>query len=283
MAFGDSARKAKEVSDNRTSAVNTGVEPIYFPIVDGSNFFRLFPNDDVVMFREWWFDIAVFTKDKDGNEKYEVKSRPAILSVFNPETGYYDAAESGQDPLSEWYYAKTEDERKALKKFIRTRFAVNIVNRNLVKKNEDGTFIPHQDGEPLNSVQILTHSGGKEGGKHVLQSIMDCVGDMRNARGKQIAAHMSDLLIRRAGSGFDTRYAISVGYNQEEIDFDSFTKYDLESFYKPFPFDALRDMMEGEKDWNTIKEEYNIPQWPQKYNTIRNIPTTLENDGDLPF
>lgn len=282
MAFGDSARKAKEVSENR-NAVNMSTEPIYFPIVDGSNFFRLFPGDDVILFREWWFDVPVLVKDKEGNERFEIKSRPAILSVFNSSTGYYDSAEQNQqDPLSEWFYAKTEDERKALKKFIRTRFAVNVINRNLVTRNEDGTFIPDSDGEPLNSVQILTHSGGKEGGKHVLQSIMDCVGDMRNAKGKKIESHMADLLIRKAGSGYDTRYAVSVGYNQEEIDFDSFVKYDIESFYKPFPFDAIRDMMSAEKDWNAIRDEYNIPQWPKKYGTSeRNIPAVVD-DTELP-
>lgn len=271
MAFGDNAKKAKQSAENRQNKP-VGGDDVYFPVVDGPNLFRLFPDDDVILFREFWMEVPVI-RMKDDVEVIEPQEKPIILSVFNPASGFFEAAEPSQDPISGWYYGLTEDERKALKKTIRTRFAINVLNRNLVSKNPDGTVVADEDGEPMNKVQILVHSGGKEGDKHVLQSITDCVADMRNVKGKKIAPHEADLKIVRAGKGFDTRYSVNVGYNQEPVDFSPFVKYDLTSHYKPFPFEALRLLMDGDTDWSTIKKQFNISSMPSKF----------VDDSDVPF
>jgi hypothetical protein len=246
MAFGDNARKAKEASGIRNGASTTST-PTYFPFDIGNNLFRLFPNEDVIMYREFWMTVPVLMTDSQQKQRYEQKERRAILSVFDPnDMGYRTAEGKKQDPVTEWFYSLSEEERKAADKKIRTRFAVNVLNRNLFLKLEDGTLARHDEGEPLDIVQVLSHSAGKEGGTHTYQELIDCTKNIRNIKGKKIEPHESDINIRRTGEGkFSTRYSVSIGFNQEEVDFSQFQKYDLESFYKPFPFEALTAMQQG--------------------------------------
>jgi hypothetical protein len=275
MAFGDSAQKMAETASQKSTS-NT--VPPYLQIKNGETIFRLFPEENEVQWREFWLEVPV-TRKVDDKETTKNENRSLILSVLNPETGYFDSAEKGtQDPLSEWYYDLTEGERKALGTYIRTRFAVNVLNRNLVTKNGD-EVVPDENGEPWNVVQILSHSGGKKGGKHRLQDITDCISSMRNSKGKSIKPWESDIRIVRGGEGLGTRYSVYQGFNQDPVDFSEYTDdlFLLEEFYKPFPFEAIEALRNG-AEWNETLDRYDIKRFPSRRVTATNQP-----DEDLPF
>lgn len=282
MAFGDSAKKlADNASSNKKSTAFTTI-PQFMKIPQGETIFRLFPDETEVQWREYWLEVPVTSKNAQGDEVTVRANRSLILAVTNPDTGYFEYAESGQDPLTEWYYSMDEDERKAKKlPYIRTRFAINAINRNLVTKDASGNVVPSENGSPWNIVQILSHSGGKEGGKHTLQAIKDCIGNMRNKNAKPAKPHELDLRIIRSGTGMmDTRYLIYPGNNSDDIDFDTLSdqRFDLVAHYQPFPFEAIEDLRQG-MEWNETLARYNISKFPRRFNET----STIDSDEDLPF
>ena len=271
MAFGDSVKAAaKAAENNKSKSAAFSNVPVYVPLKKGVVTLRLFP-EDVIMWKEYWMEIPVTRKDENGNEKTSIEKRPLILAVFNALDEEWENAESGYDPVSQMLYNQSEEDRK--KNYAKTRFAMNVLNRTLGKTNDDGAFIPHEDGSPWNVVQVLSQSASvKSTGKDFLSDLITVAQSMRGSNGKPIQPHEGDIQVITTGEKFnEIKRTVLPSYNQEPVDFSKFVRYDLEAFYKPYPFEMLQDIIDG-AEWNETRERYGISAFPSKEVQEEDLP-----------
>jgi hypothetical protein len=264
MAFGDSTKQAA------TKQQTQNTDPVFIDLKSGSiRIIRIL--GDEVQFKEAWLEVPV----KVGEDIKTLK-RPFIVAVFNPTTGYFEHPDHDRwydNPIS--VMVNEMEEAEAKKNAPKTRFAVNVLNRTPAKKNEDGTFVYSDDGDPLETVQVLVQSAGKEGGKHFLQALLTSVEGLRNPKTrKPVGILETDLKVITKGTGIETVRAVVPDFNQEPLD-KEYVLYDLVSFYTPWPSGALQEIVDG-AEYSDVRNRYKIPAFPTKVGT----PLTEE---DLPF
>ena len=178
---------------------------------------------------------------------------------------------------------------EALKEKIKRRFFLNVYDRTRVIKLDDGTIVypnlqnvyMHKDSatqqmkqitgvqpKPNNTVMVLEGSvslrtTSARGG--LLNEIDDLSRTIYNEDGTSLIPITSvDIEMVTRGTGLATSRSVHPGMNREPFPVDSATLqvYDLASYTRPYPADAINDLLNG-VDYNDVVKTYNIPMMPQ--------------------
>jgi hypothetical protein len=259
MAFGSTRTKPQDKTQ-------TGkFDPVYLDVKAGKRVIRIL--SDEISYRVYWLDVNVKSGDT-----LKIARRPIIAARL------YDGAWKGHADEN-WYknpyqeYISTLDEEAAKKLYAKTRFIVNVYDRTEVIKTADGVFYPDEKGNysvtgekaPHNTVMLLEGSSGKEDGKHLLQEIMDAQEDLRSMEtSKPLTLFESDIVISTKGTGIDTKRKVNGGFNQLPVEFVQSDLYDLDSFVKPWPHQAIEDVMNG-VEYGAVRDAYDLLAYPKKY------------------
>jgi hypothetical protein len=164
------------------------------------------------------------------------------------------------------------------RKLPKQRFAINVWDRTkvlfgpsgeIVYPNEKDKYFLTIDGKrveitgtptPLNKVRVFESSAGKEGGKHVLQQLMNYVGAISHPTDEdevKLHLHEFDLAVKITGEGTDTVRTIQPGNNFTPITEEMYLapRYNLEDWAKPWPHDALDALLDSE-DFSEVMERF---------------------------
>jgi hypothetical protein len=176
-----------------------------------------------------------------------------------------------------------------LKEKIKRRFFLNVYDRTRVVKLDDGTIVYpnlqnayfHKDSatqqmkqltgaqpKPNNTVMVLEGSvslrtTSSRGG--LLNEIDDLSRTIYNEDGTSLIPITSvDIEMVTRGTGLATARSVHPGMNREPFPVDSATLqvYDLASYTRPYPVDAINALLSG-VDYNEVMKSYNIPMMPQ--------------------
>lgn len=179
---------------------------------------------------------------------------------------------------------KGSDERKALKEY----FLINVVDKTPVLFDDKGYPVyPDEKGkfcinalgnkldtpltgepQPLNQIRILQGTSGRTDppGKHFFQQFVNMIGtveDEDDAK-KVFQLHEFDISINVHGAGKSTSRSANSMMNRKPLP-DSLVyapRYDLAAWAKPWPNDAISDLLDGADYFETMKK-YEIQQYPQ--------------------
>lgn len=191
------------------------------------------------------------------------------------------------DPLWKHISERFEKGSKERKGF-RTRFAINVLDKTPVLYTDDGQVVYPDgkgnytriastsnkelpkpltgDAKPLNKVRLLVGSSGAEGGNHDLQKLLDTVNDVDNPNtGEKAKPHHFDLKWKITGKEFNDirrNFHLTANYTTLAPAFALLPRYDLESWVRPWPHDAISELLEG-RDLNELIEEYRIELYPK--------------------
>jgi len=285
MAFGSTLKQPQTAA---TTDFNT--DPIFLDIRDGIRVIRIL--GDEVQVKTYWFDKV--------NVKGKIGKRPFIVAVFRD--GRWQTADKGKNAIDLHYDETVTDPEKRKKLYPSQRFYVNVLDRTRIFTDKDGNVIyPNSNGDypkgyneedalPRNMVAILEASGGKEGGKHFLQQISTLGDNLRSFQtGKRINLLETDIRIITKktldpSTGKETTVRTPMpDYDQNPLpeDLANLPLYDLEKFCKPWPNEALQEVIDGADYYETAKK-YNVVLFPRKIGAVEeesNKPT----EDDEPF
>jgi len=238
MAFGETLAQKKPVRNSN------GSQDIFLDLKEGARDVRILGSE--VQQKVIWY------------EKKPVRIARLVGDTWrgSGDENWYDC------PMNEWVRSFDEAEQKKL--YAKTRFLVNVFDRTPVIIVDGVTYYPNKSGkyfkktdkgfeelrtevdaknpsatiytpEPHNKVMVIDQSGGAEGGKHFLQSLMTAAENLMSmTTGKKIAIHDSDLRIVTKGEGIDTNRSVFAGFNQEPLEVTEM--YDLDTFAVVWPY-----------------------------------------------
>ena len=255
MAFGSAYKQQKTVQPTTTAT-------IWMDLKEGLRTGRILGND--VHFKVVWLeDVRV----KDGKGK-----RPFIVGVLDPDQGIFVGADgkhyAKNNPLIDWINDQPEEIQK--KVFPKQRFYVNFYDRTPVIKEDGVIYYPNSqkkyavsgNPESNNQVMIIDQSSGKVEGKHFFAVLLNAADLFMNVKtGKPIGLTETDINILTKGTGNTTTRNVTAAFNQEPFTEDV-KLYDLAGFAKPWPSEALAEIM-NDADYNEVREKYNLPTTPQ--------------------
>lgn len=249
MAFGSTLQQKKPIRANTAN--------MFLPLTEGTRDVRILGAE--VQSRVLWYN-----------------KKPVRIARLVGDSWRGHADESWYEcPMNEW--VKTLDDAEQKRAYAKIRFMVNVFDRTPVITEDGVTYWPNKNGkyfkkaekglieitgtpEPHNKVMVIDQSGGAEGGKHFLQSLITAAEQLMSMKtGKSISIHEGDLRIVTKGEGIETNRSVYAGFNQEPLEVTEM--YDLESFTVVWPHAAQRALLEG-GDYNTIMSEFNIPMYP---------------------
>lgn len=174
---------------------------------------------------------------------------------------------------------KGSPERKAMKQ----RFAINVFDRTPVIIDTNGYIIyPDENGvhrlsvtgkivdavtgtpAPLNKVRILEQTAGQPNGKHFFQQLMNLLGTVEDSDGNIRDLHEFDVTVKITGADILTNRTANPTANFKPLTDEEIylPRYNLTEWAKPWPNDAIDDLLGG-KDYNDVIAEYKIPQYPE--------------------
>lgn len=179
---------------------------------------------------------------------------------------------------------KDSDERKAMKEY----FAVNVVDKTPVLFDDQGYPVyPDENGkyvitalgtllkeplkgdpEPLNQIRILQGTSGRTDppGKHFFQSFVRLIGTVENPDNPKFVynIHEFDISINVKGAGVSTERSANPTLNLRPLpdEFVFAPRYDLATWAKPWPNEAIEKLFAGH-DYFEVMKEYEIQQYPQ--------------------
>lgn len=216
-----------------------------------------------VRFVEVWMDVNVGSG---------MAARRIILDWRNPfKNPYWERI------------AQPTDRGSKQRKAIRQMFVINVLDKtpvlyddagNVVYPDENGAFVingaakfvdeVHGKPTPLNKIRILEGSAGDKGGRHFLQSIFDEFEGLEDSDGNPRQPHEVDLIVRVTGIDTDTRRTVrSVqGFTPIDEAYIYAPRYDLVTWAKPWPNDAINALIDG-AEFNEVIETFGIQQYPE--------------------
>jgi hypothetical protein len=258
MAFGRIPDNRKEAStEDRT------FEPVFFDHKSGIREFRVRGN--AVQVKRHWFEVNVNGK-KSG--------RPFVVAVLRDgEWIGWEGNNFYANPINEYANTLPEDQQKKL--WPATRFFVNVLDRTPViivggvvhypDKSEKYTVAGNPS--PHNKVLVMEGSDGKDGGKHLRQSMEDVLIGARNYKtGERIKSIFdTDLRMIITGTGTDTKRPLSIGFDQDPLpeELMNIPLWDLEGWIKPWNYNALDELVSG-ADYNEVVKRYNVQLFPKR-------------------
>ena len=290
MAFGDTQNQRKQSSASK----NVSFDPVFLKLPEGERIVRVMGTE--VQVKRYFFDVNM----GDGKKGQKPIFVARLEQVADEWVWIGAEGESWwENPIDRMYaeqYEKEEINKKGL--YANTRFYVNVLDRSLVLKDEDGKVLWEEtyltkDGEvkdeykqygepsPNNLVMILEQSSGKVGvgANHFYQNLLDAGKTLKNRKGKPIPITACDLRIvgiktDKTFAGFPViKRQVYPGIDQDEV--PDMPLYDIYSWAKPWPYAAIQAILDGEVYADVIKE-YGIQMFPQKEG--KETP-----EEDLPF
>jgi hypothetical protein len=185
---------------------------------------------------------------------------------------------------------------------IRRRFFMNVLDKSMVIKQEDGgliyannqnQFLVTQNGEviavtdrkPERNMQIMVLEGsvssgqGRNGLLNEVEELSKSAFDEET--NELIPITKVDIEIVTRGKGLNTNRAVYLGANRDPIPASVLKQsmYDVESFAKPFPVDAIKELLKG-KDYMEVLKAFNIMAMPRMSETApsqSSAPSTEEH------
>lgn len=227
MAFGDSAGAIKN-----TPKATAPTGDIFLKLVT-AEFAEVRIVGNEVIFKEYWY-----------------KERPVIGGVLDVELGEFVGADGDNyynNPMQDAVNALPDGDAKT-KRFAKTRFVVNVFDRK------------------ANAMKILNQSAGKEGGKHFLGQLVAMNGNgalLSRETGKPLKITETDLRIITSQSDPKNPLTITRMIVQG-LNVDPFVPtqmYDLQSWIKPWPVDAMQEYLDG-ADYNEVRAKYGLTAFP---------------------
>jgi len=278
MPFGASM---KSTSQSGTASVEGSYANIWMDPQRGSNrtgrrVFRILPDissstgvlvmPEEAAFAEYWITVKAQGKDR--------KQRVMIA----PDRRY-------NNPVFNRLFAHLPKEEREIAKL---RFAINVLDKTKtiavdVSKNngskETVYAYPNEKNEyytadgaklagvpaPLNQVRILEGSNGREGGKHMMQGLIDLIGVTHPTdEDRVMSLYEFDIALRIAGEGTNTRRVFSVGgdFNPIPEKYITLPRFNLQEWAKPWDDGALEALLNGE-DLYEVVQSYNITLTPK--------------------
>lgn len=168
---------------------------------------------------------------------------------------------------------------------IRRRFFMNVLDKSMVVKQDDGSlvygnnqnqYLTSQNGEltpvmgkkPERNMQIMILEGsvssgqGRNGLLNEIEELSKSVFDEETS--ELIPITQVDIELVTRGKGLNTNRAVYVGANRDPIPADvlKLPLYDIDSFCKPFPADAIKDLLKG-AEYADVLKAYNIVVMPR--------------------
>ncbi len=120
--------------------------------------------------------------------------------------------------------------------------------------------------EPLNKIRIFEGSYGKPGGRHLFAQFDTLVNTVEDGNG--LLRNLGEFNLRLFTTGSDMNTSRSIrnlnNYSLLPTEANFGNRYDLETWTKPWPDDAVQRIIDGE-DYVEIIAEYNLAQFPQLF------------------
>lgn len=159
------------------------------------------------------------------------------------------------------------------------KVAMNVWNRTKVIKTEHGFVYPNSEGQYLinefgklldkpaegdevaaDVIDVLICPSGMKNGKHMFQQLVNALDGYESPDGRLLDGYEFDLQIRISGKGKLVTRTVSAWPNFQKIpDHILFApRYDLKTWTKPWPDDAVTAVING-ADYNEVIKEFNIP------------------------
>jgi len=205
-----------------------------------------------------------------------------------------------------WKWAEKTEKGSAERRAQKAAFAVNVYDVSPVVYNDDGklfyqdekgqftlqadsasghlitdkTKLPTQtieDATPLNQIRIFEGSYGKPNGRHLFQQLADLYDTVEDGDGMIRRLPEMTLTLTTKGSGIDTVRSVrnTSAFGEFPLDVARLPRYDLDSWLKPWPNEAVVDILEG-RDFNAVIESYGIQLFP-----VLNAAETAEDEADF--
>lgn len=299
MPFGATS-KIKEPEKTQTQKT---FDPVFFNLPNNGSRIVRFLGDEVQVKMMFW--------DKVNMGDGKVGNKPILLAVTRlndsgeVEFVTHDNQNLWDNPISTHYRdTLTEDEIKTRGLYPKQRFYLNVLDRTLVLKTDDGGILypeQYQDSEgnvrsefsslgepfPHEKVLILNQTSGKDTGDHYYNAVREAGKQLvSNKNGKKINIDQSDFRLTNSPSGkkwngFETiTRNVYPHFNQDVIPstIDT-TLWDLAEWLQPWPYDAIQDIIDGEV-YSEVVEKYGIRLFPIKVDQTR---SKTEENEDLPF
>jgi len=303
MGFGASAKRTPVKSTDFSS------NKMFFDTKRGIRVFRILPNTEEIRIKQHW--VALNT---DGthepvfgySDTDKRVRRPVCVAVFDPSEGEYGTWNGASDnwynnPINQWVEGADLEHEELKKMYAKEIFYLNVLNRTMCKVVGDVTHFPDTKNKfpqgtesivakMLNQVQILQGSSGKVRdengditGKHLYARLMSTIeGDeIDPATGNQLSPDAYDIRLLTSGTGIDTERGFSITANRDAIDWSAHKAFDLKSWLKPWPDEALDDLLMGRGTYAEIVKTYGIVQYPEQV-PIFPVSDSAFDDG-LPF
>jgi hypothetical protein len=168
---------------------------------------------------------------------------------------------------------------------VRRRFFMNVLDKSMVIKLDDssliygnnqnqyfvsqnGEMVPVTGRKPERNMQIMVLEGsvssgqGRNGLLNEIEELSKSVFD--DDTNELIPITMVDIELVTRGKGLNTNRAVYVGANRDPIPADVLKQpmYDIENYAKPFPVDAIKDLLKG-MDYTEVLRAYNITAMPR--------------------
>jgi|694.fasta_scaffold07428_11 hypothetical protein len=168
---------------------------------------------------------------------------------------------------------------------IRRRFFMNVLDKSMVVKLDDGSMIygnnqnqfmvsqsgelvPVTDRKPARNMQIMVLEGsvssgqGRNGLLNEIEELSKSVFD--EDTNELVPITKVDIELVTRGKGLNTNRAVYVGANRDPIPAEilKLPLYDIDMFAKAFPTDAIKDLLKG-MDYSEVLKAYEISAMPR--------------------
>lgn len=168
---------------------------------------------------------------------------------------------------------------------IRRRFFMNVLDKSMVVKLEDGSliygnnqnqYLMSQNGElvpvtgkkPERNMQIMVLEGsvssgqGRNGLLNEIEELSKSVFDEETS--ELIPITNVDIEVVTRGKGLNTNRAVYVGANRDPIPSEilKLPMFDIDAYAKPFPADAIKDLLKG-LDYGEVLKAHGITVMPR--------------------
>jgi hypothetical protein len=175
---------------------------------------------------------------------------------------------------------------KALNDRISRRFFMNVLDKTYVIKQDGGSLVyPNNqnqfiiegkepktitDQRPVRNMDIMIFEGSVSSGNNGRMGLLNEIEELSksiydDATGELEYLTNVDIEIVTRGKGIQTTRAVYVGVNRDPVPEEVFTipLYDLSAFVKPYPADAVKDLLAG-KEYNDVINSYKIVAIPRQ-------------------
>lgn len=207
------------------------------------------------------------------------------------------AVDNWMNPLRKHIIETFGKDSKEAKSTFKTAFAINVYDKSPVfiapdgkiwYQSESGKFdllaygdkgrvvtdkdqlpeVPSDyEAQPLNRVRILEGSYGKPGGKHLFQQLALNATEVEDNDGvlRRLPEFTLRLTTTTGASYTDTSRMIRnlTDFSPVPDEIAALPRYDLETWLKPWPDEAIIRLIDGE-DFNEIVEEYKLQLFPTR-------------------